>query len=70
VPRKRETSSSSEKPYQDFRYFSTEQMRALAEMFKEVAGISSGGNGSPQQQQKQFSTSDLSEYRHSTIMEV
>ena len=40
LPRKRVTSSSSEKSYADFlRYFSPEQMRQLADMFNEVAGI-------------------------------
>ena len=61
LPRKRNTSQNSEKAYADFlRYFSPEQMRQLADMFKEVAGVQDGN--SPQQPQQQPSSSELGKY--------
>ena len=60
-PKRNNSSQSSEKFYADFlQYFSPEQMQQLVNMFKEVAGVQE--RGSPQQLQKQLSSSDVGKH--------
>jgi len=49
----------------DFRYFSTEQVRMLAEMFKQVVGMKEeeGSAVTPRRVASQLSSSDLSKQR-------